>query len=149
MGHMKVVGQNRRATYDYEIIDTFDAGIMLLGHEVKSCRAGNVNLAGSYVSLVTGAPVLKGATIAKYQYASGLDDYETGRDRPLLLSAKELKKLQTQLLEKGVSLIPMKVLAGKHIKVVLGLGKGKKRYDKRQKKKEQDVTRKLQQGVDY
>ena len=122
---MKVVGQNRRATYDYEIIDTFDAGIMLLGHEVKSCRTGNVNLAGSYVSLVT------------------------GRDRPLLLSAKELKKLQTQLLEKGVSLIPMKVLAGKHIKVVLGLGKGKKRYDKRQKKKEQDVTRKLQQGVDY
>lgn len=146
---MKVVAQNRRATYDYEIIDTFDAGIMLLGHEVKSCRAGNVNLAGSYVSLVTGAPVLKGAKIAKYQYASGIDDYDLGRDRPLLLTKKELSKLESQLLERGVSLIPMKVLAGKHIKVVLGLGKGKKRYDKRQKKKEQDVSRKLRAGEDY
>ncbi len=146
---MKIVAQNRRATYDYEIIDTFEAGIQLLGHEVKSCRAGNVNLAGSYVSLHTGTPVLRGAKIAKYSHATGLDDYEIGRDRTLLLHKKELNKLQTQLQEKGVSLIPMKILAGKHIKVVLGLGKGKKRYDKRQKKKEQDVSRKLRAGQDY
>jgi len=146
---MKTVAQNRRATYDYEIIDTFEAGIVLSGHEVKSCRAGNVNLAGSYVSLHTGTPLLRGAKIAKYSHAAGLDDYEIGRERTLLLHKKELAKLQTQLLEKGVSLIPMKILAGKHIKVVLGLGKGKKRYDKRQKKKEQDVSRRLRAGQDY
>lgn len=146
---MKTVAQNRRATYDYEIVDTFDAGIQLLGHEVKSCRAGNVNLAGSYVSMHTGYPVLKGAKIAKYQYASGLDDYEIGRDRVLLLHKKELTKIEKELQERGVSLIPLKIVAGKHIKIVLGLGKGKKRYDKRQKKKEQDVTRRLKQGEEY
>ena len=146
---MKIVAQNRRASYDYDIINTFDAGIQLLGHEVKSCRVGNVNLAGSYVSMHTGVPVLKGAKIAKYQYASGLDDYEIGRDRILLLHKKELEKIEKELQERGTSLIPLKILAGKHIKIVLGLGKGKKRYDKRQKKKEQDVLRKLKQGEEY
>lgn len=146
---MKPVAQNRRATFDYDIVDTFEAGILLEGHEVKSCRAGNVNLAGSYVSMHTGKPVLKGAKIAKYQYASGLDDYDIGRDRSLLLHKKELLKIEKELQEKGVSLIPLKVLAGKHIKVVLGLGKGKKRYDKRQKKKEQDVSRRLKRGEEY
>ncbi len=146
---MKAVAQNRRATHDYEIVDTFEAGILLEGQEVKSCRAGNVNLAGSYVSLHTGTPVLKDAKIAKYQYASNLDDYEVGRDRQLLLKKNELQKIQKELQEKGVSLIPLKVLAGKHIKVVLGLGRGKKKYDKRQKKKEQDVARRIQRGEDY
>ena len=118
---MKTVAKNRRARYDYEIVQTIDAGIILEGHEVKSCRAGNVNLSGSYVSMNTGSPVLKGAKIAKYQYASGLEDYNLGRDRQLLIKKKEMAKLQKELLEKGVSLIPLEVKAGKHIKVILGL----------------------------
>lgn len=143
---MKTVAQNRRARHDYEIVDTIEAGIMLHGHEVKSCRQGNISLSGAYVSLQSGSPVLKGAKIAKYSHASGLDDYQPGRDRQLLLHKKQSEKLQTELAEKGISLIPLEVKAGKHIKIVLGLGKGRKRHDKRQKKKEKDVKRRLKEG---
>ena len=143
---MKTVASNRRARYDYQILDTFEAGIVLTGQEAKSCRAGNVNLGGSYVSILKGKPVLKGAKIARYAYASVAADYDPGHDRTLLLRKNELAKLETQLNERGVTLIPLEVKAGRHIKVILGLGKGKKRYDKRQKIKEKDVKRRLKEG---
>lgn len=143
---MKTVAQNRRARHDYEITDTVEAGIVLHGQEVKSCRAGNANLSGAYVSLATGKPVLKGMTIAKYAYASNVDGYEPGRDRELLLKKSEVEKLQSHLQEKGVSLIPLEVRAGRHIKIVLGLGRGKKKYDKRQNKKKKDIERRLREG---
>jgi len=148
MQSMKTVAQNRRARHDYEITDVVEAGIMLSGQEVKSCRAGNANLSGAYVSLASGTPVLKSMTIAKYAHAAGVEGYEPTRDRILLLKKNELEKLQTQLLEKGVSLIPMEVKAGRFIKVVLGLGRGKKRYDKRQDKKKKDIERRLREGRD-
>ncbi|MAE68591.1 MAG: SsrA-binding protein SmpB [Candidatus Peribacteraceae bacterium] len=145
---MKTVAQNRRARYDYDIVDTIEAGIALSGQEVKSCRMGNVNLGGAYVSLISGKPMLKGMKIAKYRHASGLEDYEPGHDRVLLLKKREVEKLTSKLSEQGVSLVPLEVKAGKFIKVVLGLGKGKKRYDKRQSKKEKDVGRRLKEGRD-
>ncbi len=147
--HMKVVAQNRRARYDYEILDTVEAGVMLTGQEVKSCRTGNISLAGSYVSFLQGKPVLKGAKIAAYAFASGLEDYNPGRDRPLLLSKTDIRKLQSSLDEKGMTLIPLEVRAGNFIKVLLGFGKGKARHDKRQKIKEKDIGRKLRKGEDY
>jgi SsrA-binding protein len=143
---MKTVAQNRRARYDYEIVDTLEAGISLTGQEVKSCRMGNVNLGGSYVSLVSGTPTIKGMKIAKYNFASSTEGYQPGRDRILLLKKREVEKLTSTLAEKGVSLIPLEVKAGRYIKVVLGLGKGRRRYDKRQKKKEADVKRRLSHG---
>lgn len=143
---MKTVAQNRKARFDYDIVDTLEAGIMLSGQEVKSCRAGHMNLSGAYVSMHTGKPVLKSATISPYRFASGLDSYEPGRDRVLLLRKNETARLETQLQEKGVSLIPLEVKAGRHIKVILGLGKGKKKYDKRQSKKQKDVERRLREG---
>lgn len=146
---MKVVAKNRRAFYDYEILDKVEAGIMLTGQEVKSCRAGNMNLAGAYVSLLSGKPVLKNATIAKYVHAGDLPDYDPGRERALLLKKGEIEKLESKLAEKGVSLVPLEVKAGKHVKVTLGLGKGKKKLDKRQKIKERDMKRKLRKGEDY
>ncbi|MCA9370673.1 MAG: SsrA-binding protein, partial [Candidatus Peregrinibacteria bacterium] len=126
---MKTVAQNRKARFDYDIVDTIEVGIILTGQEVKSCREGNMNLSGSYVSFQTGKPVLKAATIAKYRLASGADDYEPGKDRILLMKKNQGDRLQTQLEEKGVSLVPLEVKAGRYIKVVLGLGKGKKKYD--------------------
>ena len=143
---MKIVAQNRRVRYDYDIVDTLEAGIQLSGQEVKSCRMGNVNLAGSYVSLISGKPMIKGMKIAKYNFASNIEGYEPGHDRLLLLKKKELDKLTTSLAEKGVSLIPLEVKAGKFIKITLALGKGKKRYDKRQDKKSKDVQRRLREG---
>lgn len=143
---MKTVASNRRAKYDYEIVDTVEAGIMLHGQEVKSCRAGNINLAGAYVSFLGQKPTLKGCHIAPYRFASNLDDYDPNRERILLLHKSEVEKLESALAEKGVSLIPLEVKAGRHIKVVLGLGKGRKRHQKKQKKKESDIKRRLREG---
>ena len=146
---MKVVAQNRRARYDYEILDTVEAGIILTGQEVKSCRGGHMNLAGSYVSLLSGKPVLKNAAIAPYMFAGHMADYDPGQDRTLLLNKSQVAKIQAQLDEKGVSLVPLEVRAGKHIKVLLGLAKGRKRLDKRQAIKERDIKKKLRKGQEY
>lgn len=146
---MKVIAKNRRARFDYDIVDTVEAGIQLTGQEVKSCRQGHINLSGAYVSLLGGKPVLKSCTIAPYSFASNIDAYEPGRERLLLLQKKEILRIQAALDEKGVSVIPLEVRAGKYIKVVLGLGKGQKRIDKRHKIKEKDISRRIKQGNEY
>lgn len=143
---MKVVAKNRRARFDYEITETVVAGIMLSGQEVKSCRDGHVDLAGAYVSFFGGKPMLKQAKIRPYQFASGLTEYEPGRDRALLLTKKEAEKLQTASEQKGVTIIPLEVQAGKFIKVVLGLARGRKTIDKRRVIKERDVEKRIRQG---
>ncbi|PIQ76431.1 SsrA-binding protein [Candidatus Peregrinibacteria bacterium CG10_big_fil_rev_8_21_14_0_10_49_24] len=146
---MKTVATNRRASFDYEITDTLEAGLMLTGQEAKSCRMGHANLAGAYVSFLHGKPVLKSSTIAAYPYASGLETYNPGRDRELLLSTRDIERLNSALAERGVSLIPLEMRAGKYIKVLLGLGKGKSRLDKRQKVREKEIRKKLRKGEEY
>ena len=143
---MKIIAKNRRARYDYEILGAVEAGIILTGQEVKSCRLGHINLSGSYVSFLNGKPVLKSAKISPYVHASGLGDYNPGQDRILLLKKSEARRLQSALDEKGMSVVPLEVKAGRHIKIVLGLGRGKKRYDKRQKIREREIERKLKKG---
>jgi len=146
---MKVVAQNRRARHDYQILDTFEAGIHLTGQEVKSCRQGHVNLAGGYVSFADGTVKLKNVSVSPYSNASGLDGYEPSRDRLLLLKKSEIEKLQTMVNEKGIAVIPLEVRAGRFIKILFGVGRGQKKYDKRQKIKEKDVQKKLRTGHDY
>ena len=146
---MKSVAQNRRAKFDYEIIDTIEVGIQLTGQEVKSARSGNISLGGSYVSFLDQAPVLKKASISPYHHASGLENYNPERDRLLLMKKSEIEKLQSAAAEKGVSIIPLEVRAGKFIKVILGLGRGRKRHDKRQRIKDREIGRKLKKGEDY
>jgi len=121
---------------------------MLTGQEVKSCRMGHVNLAGAYVTFVNGKPVLKKAKISLYSFAA-IADYDPERDRPLLLKKNEVEKLRSQTETKGITVVPLEVRAGKYIKVVLGLGRGRKRYDKRNKIKEKDIDRKMKQGREY
>src|SRR3989339_1308702 len=133
---VKRVADNRRARYDYEILDTVEAGVVLTGPEAKSCRLGHVHLAGAYVSFLSGKPVLKNASIAPYAYASGVENYDPGHDRPLLLKTSEIRKLTSGAEEKGMTVVPLEVRAGKFIKVLLGLGRGKKKFDKRRKIKE-------------
>ncbi len=142
---MKVVAQNRRARFDYEIGETVEAGLMLSGQEVKSCRLGQISLAGSYVSFLGGRPLLKQAKISPYTYAGPLPDYDPAHDRELLLNKAQLEKLQSKQEEKGVSLIPLEVRAGKFIKILIGVAKGRKKLDKRQRIKERETSRRIRE----
>lgn len=143
---MKTVAQNRRARFDYDIVETVEAGMVLTGAEVKSCRLGQISLAGSYVSFLHGRPTLKQAKISPYAYAGKNADYDPGRDRPILLKKSELERLQSAESEKGVTIVPLEVKAGRFIKIVLGLAKGRKKLDKRQKIKEREVGRRMRMG---
>jgi SsrA-binding protein len=142
---MKAVAQNRRARFDYEMVDTMEAGVILTGPEVKACRQGHISLMGSYVSFYGGKPMLKNAKISKYTYSADPDHKEM-RDRELLLNKNESAKLQRALEEKGMSVVPLEVRAGKYIKVLLGLGRGRKKFDKRQKIKEREIGRRVREG---
>lgn len=142
---MKTI-QNRRARFDYEITETVEAGLMLTGQEVKACRDGHVDLNGAYVSFASGKPVIKNLKIMKYKFASGLDGYEPGHDRALLLNKKEIEKLSGASNEKGISIVPLEVRAGRHIKLLVGLGRGRKNIDKRRVIKERDVEKRMKQG---
>ena len=143
---MKVVAQNRRARYDYEITETVEAGMMLTGPETKSCRQGHISLAGAYVSFLGGKPMLKGASISKYAYSSATVAHDEKRDRELLLKKTECAKLQRSTEEKGMTMIPLEVRAGKYIKITIGVARGKKKMDKRQAIKERETGRRLREG---
>jgi len=145
---VKIVAQNRRAKFDYEVIETYEAGIQLLGWEAKACRTHLADLSGAYVSFHGGKPVLKKMTIRPYPFASGVNPDDTTRDRVLLLHAKELDALKTASDEKGMSIVPLEVKAGKHIKVTLMLGRGRKRFDKREKIKERESKKRAKMQAD-
>lgn len=146
---MKVVAKNRKATFDYEVTDTVEAGLLLTGQEVKSCRLGQISLAGSYVSFVGGRPLLKQAKISPYKYAGNMKDYDPGRDRLLLMTKAQVQKLEAAQSERGISIVPLEVRAGKFIKLLIAVGKGRKRIDKRQKIREREVGRRLRTQGDY
>jgi len=143
---MKTVAQNRRARFDYELLETLEAGIVLTGQEVKSCRMGQVSLAGAYISFHGSDPVLKGAMITKYPYASPTEPYEPKRDRRLLLKKNEAERLRQYAQEKGISVVPLDMRAGRFVKLTIGVGRGRKKLDKRRVIREKEVTRALKRG---
>lgn len=138
---MKLISKNRRAFYDYEIGHRYEAGISLLGSEVKSIRAGKVTLKGSFISLRNGKAVWKGGLIQPWEHQSGAG-HEERRERPLLLHKKELQKLQKLMDEKGYTIVPIALgLVRGNVKLEIALAKGKKQYDKRHSIKARDVER--------
>ena len=143
---MKVVAAYRRARYDYDILESLEAGIMLTGPEVKSCRAGHISLAGSYVLLKNGRAIVRNIAISPYQYTAHSDGYDPAHDRELLLKREEFTRLQTGIDQKGLTLIPLEVRAGKYIKVLIGLCRGKKQFDKRASIKKRDTERRIREG---
>lgn len=143
---MKTVASNRRARFDYDIVETIEAGLVLTGPEVKSCRLGHIDLSGAYVSFLHDKPALKQCKISPYPFAAATEILPIGRDKPLLLKKAEAEKLQTLLSQKGISVIPLEVKAGKYIKVVIGIGKGRKTIDKRKVIKERDIKKRLKKG---
>jgi SsrA-binding protein len=146
---MPVFAINKRANFDYEISDVYEAGIVLFGHEVKSIKTGHVSLAGSFVTVKsTGKSLpelfLINAHIPLYAKASTIKNYEPTRARKILLHKNEIKKLIGKKQEQGLTLVPMKIYT-KHslIKLGFGIGRGKKKIDKREIIKKREVDRQI------
>ena len=152
----KTFAINRRARFDYEISETLEAGIMLLGTEIKAMREGRANLSDAYARNMSGEIYLINAHIGQYSNARPGTNHEPKRSRKLLLKKLQISKLISQLDERGFSLIPMKLyLKSNRAKVQLGIGKGKKLYDKRrtiiERERNREATRALsykQKGID-
>ena len=139
------IATNRRARYDYEILDTYEAGIVLVGPEVKSLRAGKANLSDSYAIVRRGEAWLLSCHISPYDKA-GRDNPNPRRERKLLLHRSEIVRLQGKLGEKGLTLVPLQLyFKNGRAKAQLGLARGKRTYDKRQtirkREEERDMKR--------
>ncbi len=138
---VKQVATNRKARHNYTIEETFEAGIVLVGSEVKSLRQGGCSLDDGFAVVKDGEVILRGVRIAPYKQAS-MFNVEPDRDRRLLLHRREIARLTGKVKERGYTLVPLRVYF-KHgfAKVELGLGRGKKLYDKRRKLREEDERR--------
>jgi len=134
---------NRRARHDYEILETYEAGIVLLGTEIKSLRDHGGSLQDAYVVINKGEAFLKQASIAPYKFGN-VFNHEERRERKLLLHHYEIAKLKKQIEQKGLTIIPLAMYLKKGIvKVKLGVAKGKKHHDKRQSIKEREEKRSI------
>ena len=140
---MKIIAANSRASYDYLISEKIEAGLVLEGHEVKSLRVNTGSLRGSYIIEKKGELWLSNCYIKKYNNAN-ISDYDPNRDRKLLIKKKEINKIIGLIKQGGISIIPISLFFNKTglAKLSLGLGKGKKKYDKRQSIKEKDWNKK-------
>lgn len=134
--------KNRRATFDYEIGDTYTAGMVLTGTEIKSIRAGKASLTDSYCIIDRGEVWVKQMNISEYFYGS-YNNHVTRRDRKLLLSKKEIAKIEKAIADPGYTLIPLRIFINDrgYAKLVVGVARGKKQYDKRQAIKEREDKR--------
>ena len=141
----KVQVSNRRASFDYEFLETYTAGICLVGTEIKSIRAGKVSLQDAFCYFVDGELYVKGINIALYHWGSW-GQHEPARDRKLLLNRKELRHLAQAVKTKGLTIVAVKLFVSDngYAKLVIALAKGKKEYDKRQSIKEKDLRREME-----
>jgi SsrA-binding protein len=143
MSGVKVIVENKKARFDFHILETIEAGLVLTGSEVKSIRNAQVTLKDSYISFRGEEAFLQNAHISEYK-ASSYNNHEPERLRKLLLHKNELEDLQSSIREKGLSCIPLKVyLKRGKIKLLLGLAKGKKKGDKREDLKKRDANREI------
>jgi len=142
--YMTQLASNKKAYFDYEILETYEAGIELKGYEVKSIKTGHINLAGSYVVIKDNQAWLLNADVPPYQPANMPSDYDSKRSRRLLLKREEIAELVGKVHEKGLTIIPLKVY-NKHsrVKIEIGLGKGKKKADKREAIKKRETQREI------
>lgn len=144
---MKVLSTNKKAFFDYEVIDSLEVGIVLLGTEVKSAKEGKVNLKDSFVKIMNGEAYLLNCHISPYSHGN-IINHDPTRTRKLLLHKKELNKLIGKSKERGLTLIPLKMyLKGNKIKVEIALAKGKKKYDKRKSIKEKELSREIKREL--
>ena len=141
---MKILAWNKKAGFDYEILESYEAGLVLYGHEVKAIKTGHVSLTGSYVVAKGNEFFLTNALIPPYQPANTPKDYDPQRSRKLLLKKSEIRSLVGKSKTKGLTLIPIKLYTKKSkIKLEFALAKGKKKIDKREKIKKRDIEREI------
>ena len=143
----RAIATNRRARFEYEILDTWEAGLALLGPEVKALRTGKANLSDAYATVRRGEAFLVNAHISPYEKA-GRDNADPRRERKLLLHRREIARLQGAVAEKGLTLVPLKLyFKNGRAKVQIGLARGKRKYDKRQTIRRREEEREIQRVV--
>ena len=147
---MKILTKNKTAYFQYEILEEIEAGISLIGHEVKAIKTGRISIKGAYASIRKGEMFLIGATIPPYQAKNTSKNYDEKRDRKLLLKKKEIQYLADKIEKKGLTIVPLKVYSVKgKVKIGIGVAKGKKKFDKRAKIKkittEREIDRQLKE----
>lgn len=139
---------NRRVNFDYEVLQTYEAGIELLGHEVKSIKSGRINLAGSYAVIRGNEVYLLNASIPPYQAKNTPADYDPERSRRLLLHRSEIKELIGAAAQKGLTIVPLKVYTKRNrVKILIGLGRHKKKQDKRETIKKRETEREISRAM--
>ncbi|MBC8075396.1 MAG: SsrA-binding protein SmpB [Chloroflexales bacterium] len=139
------VAENRKARYDYEIEERYEAGIVLTGTEIKSVRGGKINLRGSYARVVNGEVLLYDAHISPYAQSGKFFNHNPTRPRKLLLHRREISRLLGQIREKGLTLVPLRVyFKDRRAKIEIGVARGKKLYDKRQDVAKRDAQRDIE-----
>ena len=145
---MKTFNENRRAHFDYEILEKYTAGVELLGFEVKSIRRGSASLNGSFVIIRGNEMYLVNCAIPPYQVKNTPANYDPTRARRLLLTKKEIAELAGSSKQKGLSLIPLRFWAPKHlVKLEFAIAKGKKKSDKRESIKKRDTEREMRKAI--
>lgn len=145
----KVVANNRKAFHDYAILDKYEAGLVLAGYEVKSLRQGQANLTDGFVNFTPSGAYLENIHIPAYaQQSSHILDFNSRRKRKILMHKKEIIKLYNHTREKGLTLVPLEIYFNQNglAKVLLGLAKGKKAYDKRESIKKREVDREMRRN---
>ena len=143
----RAIATNRRARHEYSILETYEAGVVLRGTEVKSLRAGLVNFKDSYATVRNGEVWLLGCHINPYSHGTDAN-HDPERDRKLLLHAKEINRLSGKVAERGLTLIPLKLyFKSGRAKLELGLGRGKKLHDKRSTLREREVKREMDRAA--
>ncbi len=145
---MPQLAQNRKANFDYEILDKYEAGLVLYGHEVKAVKAGQVSLKGSFISVRTKDGktelYLVGCQISPYKQAGPMPDYNQTRERKLLLNRREISHLLGKRQTEGLTLIPLKIYTNhSFLKLEFAIARGKKQYDKRESIKKRELDRSL------
>ncbi len=146
---MKVVATNRKAYHDYYILETYEAGIVLKGTEVKSAKQGRINLKDSYAKIENGEIYLINAHISPYTHGN-VYNHDPKRTRKLLMHKREIMKLYGKVKEKGLTLIPLRAyIKNGKVKIELGLCKGKKKYDKRAEIRKRDLEREMRYEMKY
>lgn len=146
--HLGTVATNRRARHDYHIEESYEAGMVLTGSEIKSVRAGRVNLRGSYARVLNEEIFLYDAHISPYEQSGVYFNHEPVRPRKLLLNKREIKRLNGLVQQKGLTLVPLRIyFKGRCAKLELAVGRGKKLYDKREDIAKRDARRDIERAM--
>ncbi|MCB2204228.1 SsrA-binding protein SmpB [bacterium] len=145
--HINLILNNRRARHEYHVLESLEVGIVLRGTEVKSVRAGKINVQDAYATVENGELFLHNMHISPFEKGN-IHNHDPIRVRKLLAKRKEIRKLAQKVHEKGLTLIPLEIyFSGRHLKIELGICKGKKTYDKRQALKKREIQRDMERQL--